>query len=168
MKADYKHSFRVRFHLNLDLLGSRSNQGASGKLKVIEPPAESDLFCPLPGRAVVLLVSVLLVVATVAAAPPQTSTAPESFAYRPNDPLNLVAFDHFYNLDYERAVREFDQVLGRHPDDPFAVNHLLTAVLFRELYLIGALNTGEYANDTFIATPHRPADPRLSSKSKTW
>src|SRR5205823_4160145 len=59
---------------------------------------------------------------------------------------------------------EFDQVLGRHPDDPFAVNHLLTAVLFRELYLIGALNTGEYANDTFIATPHRPADPRIKQQ----
>jgi len=112
----------------------------------------------------VLLLSVLLAVRSLAADPPQISAASESFAYRPHDPLNLVAFDDFYNLDYDRAVREFDQVLGRHPDDPFAVNHLLTAVLFRELYLIGALNTGEYANDTFIATPHRPADPRIKQQ----
>ena len=61
-------------------------------------------------------------------------------------------------------MREFDQVLARHPDDPFAVNHLLTAVLFRELYLMGALNTGEYANDTFIATPHRPADVKIKQQ----
>jgi tetratricopeptide (TPR) repeat protein len=87
-------------------------------------------------------------------------------SYRPNDPLNATAFDHFYNLDYERAVQEFEQVLQRHADDPFAVNHLLAAVLFRELYRMGALNTGEYANDSFIATPHRPADPKVRQQIK--
>jgi hypothetical protein len=86
---------------------------------------------------------------------------PESLAYRPHDPQNLIAFNHFYNLDYNRAVQEFEQVLARHPDDPFAVNHLLTATLFRELYRMGVLNTGEYANDTFISAPHRPADPKI-------
>ncbi len=98
------------------------------------------------------------------AAPPPTIPAPESLAYRPHDPLNLTAFNHFYNLDYDRAVQEFDQVLARHPDDPFAVNHLLTAVLFRELYRMGVLNTGEYANDTFISAPHRPADPKVKQQ----
>jgi len=87
-------------------------------------------------------------------------------SYRPNDPLNATAFDHFYNLDYDRAVQEFEQVLQRHADDPFAVNHLLAAVLFRELYRMGALNTGEYANDSFIATPHRPADPKVRQQIK--
>lgn len=90
----------------------------------------------------------------------------DSLSFRPNDPLNRTAFDHFYNLDYDRAVQEFDQVLQRHPDDPFAVNHLLTAVLFRELYRMGALNTGEYANDTFIQAAHRPADPKVKQQIK--
>jgi len=97
-------------------------------------------------------------------AEPQIASVPESLAYRPHDPLNLTAFNHFYNLDYDRAVQEFDQVLGRHPDDPFAVNHLLTATLFRELYRMGVLNTGEYANDTFISAPHRPADPKVKQQ----
>jgi len=97
-------------------------------------------------------------------AAPQIASVPESLAYRPHDPLNLTAFNHFYNLDYDRAVQEFDQVLGRHPDDPFAVNHLLTATLFRELYRMGVLNTGEYANDTFISAPHRPADPKVKQQ----
>jgi tetratricopeptide (TPR) repeat protein len=92
--------------------------------------------------------------------------AADTLSYRPNDPLNLTAFDHFYNLDYDRAVQEFDQVLQRHPDDPFAVNHLLTAVLFRELYRMGALNTGEYANDSFIHAPHHKADPRAQQRIK--
>jgi tetratricopeptide (TPR) repeat protein len=90
----------------------------------------------------------------------------ETLSFRPNDPLNRVAFDHFYNLDYDRAVKEFDQILQRHPDDPFAVNHLLTVVLFRELYRMGALNTGEYANDSFIRAAHRPADPKVKLQIK--
>jgi tetratricopeptide (TPR) repeat protein len=116
---------------------------------------------PLPRRLVVLLVGLLLAAQAIAA-PPDSN--PESLAFRPHDPLNLTAFNHFYNLDYERAVQEFEQVLARHPDDPFAVNHLLTATLFRELYRMGVLNTGEYANDTFISAPHRPADPKIKQQ----
>jgi len=46
------------------------------------------------------------------------------------------------------------------------VNHLLTAVLFRELYRMGALNTGEYANDSFIHAPHHTADPKAQQRIK--
>ena len=120
------------------------------------------MLSPLPRRAFLLLVCVLLA-AQVMASSDANST---SLAYRPHDPLNLTAFNHFYNLDYDRAVQEFEQVLARHPDDPFAVNHLLTSTLFRELYRMGVLNTGEYANDSFISAPHRPADPKVKEQIK--
>jgi hypothetical protein len=67
-------------------------------------------------------------------------------------------------MDYDRAVQEFQKVLERHPDDPFAVNHLLTAVMFRELYRMGALNTADYSNDSFLGVPHRPADPKAKEQ----
>lgn len=95
---------------------------------------------------------------------PSQSLASGAPSYRPEDPLNAAAFDHFYNLDYDRAVQEFEQVLARHPNDPFAVNHLLTAVLFRELYRMGALNTGDYANDSFIHAPRLPPDPKVQQR----
>jgi len=94
------------------------------------------------------------------------ASSAEKPVFRPADPLNTVAFDHFYNMDYSHAISEFEQVLQKHPDDPFAVNHLLTAVLFQELYRMGALNTGEYANDSFVATAHRPADPKVQQRIK--
>jgi len=97
---------------------------------------------------------------------PQSLAAADTLSYRPNDPLNLTAFDHFYNLDYDRAAQEFEQIVARHPDDPFAVNHLLTAVLFRELYRIGALNSGDFANDSFVHAAHRPADPKAQQRIK--
>jgi len=88
-------------------------------------------------------------------------------AYRPLDALNASAFDRFYNLDYDHSIQSFQKVLDRHPDDPFAVNHLLTAVMFRELYRMGAMNTGEYANDSFVGQAHRPADPKVKEQIKS-
>jgi tetratricopeptide (TPR) repeat protein len=86
--------------------------------------------------------------------------------FRPPDPLNAAGFQHFYDMYYERSIQEFTQVSQRHPNDPDAVNHLLTAVLFRELDRIGALNAGDYANDNFINSKHRPADPKVCDEVK--
>jgi tetratricopeptide (TPR) repeat protein len=94
------------------------------------------------------------------------SPKPESITYRPSDPLNSAAFDHFYNLDYEHSIAEFTQILQRHPNDPFAVNHLLVAILFKELNRIGALNSGDYTNDLFVSTPRLPADPEVKKQIK--
>jgi len=69
-------------------------------------------------------------------------------------------------MDYDRSVQDFQKILDRHPNDPFAINHLLTAVMFRELYRMGALNTGDYANDSFIGTPHHPADAKAKEQIK--
>ena len=87
-------------------------------------------------------------------------------AFRPADPLNQSAFEHYYNLDYDAAIQDFDRILARHPNDPFAVNHLLSAVQVRELYRMGAMNTGEYANDSFIGQAHRSADPAQKERIK--
>lgn len=88
-----------------------------------------------------------------------TAGNPAPVALRPPDPLNQAAFEHYYNLDYDAAIQDFAKIQERHPNDPFAVNHLLSAIQVRELYRMGAMNTGEYANDSFIGQAHRPADP---------
>ena len=67
-------------------------------------------------------------------APGATDFHPESF--RPADPLNQAAFEHYYNLDHDAAIQDFEKILARHPNDPFAVNHLLSAIQVRELSLI--------------------------------
>jgi hypothetical protein len=107
-----------------------------------------------------------LPLATLVALAQQVVNNSEALSYRPHDPLNQTAFNHFYNLDYDHAVQEFEQILQRHADDPFAVNHLLSAVLFRDLYRMGALNSGEYANDSFIHMSHRPPDPKAQDQIK--
>jgi tetratricopeptide (TPR) repeat protein len=84
--------------------------------------------------------------------------------FRPNDNFTREAFEHFYSLDYDSAITGFEKALEAHSDDPFAVNHLLTAVLFRELYRMGSLNTGDYTNDNFVNKPQRPADPQVKQR----
>ena len=90
----------------------------------------------------------------------------EKFKFRPADPLNAQAFEHFYNMEYERSIQEFTLISERHPDDPDAINHLLNAFLFHELYRIGALNAGEYANDSFLNSSHHSADPHTREQIK--
>jgi tetratricopeptide repeat protein len=89
-----------------------------------------------------------------------------SASFRPADPLNQVAFERLYNLDYDSAIVDFERILTRHPNDPFAINHLLSAVQVRELYRMGAMSTGEYTNDSFIGQAHRPADPAQKERIK--
>jgi tetratricopeptide (TPR) repeat protein len=83
-----------------------------------------------------------------------------------HDPQVDAAFEHFYNLEYDRAIQEFERVLDRRPNDPSALNHLLSTILMRELYRMGAMNSGEYANDSFIGEAHRAADPKVKDRIK--
>lgn len=82
-----------------------------------------------------------------------------------NDAVTRKGFDNFYNLEYDKAIREFETALQAHPDDPFAVNHLLSAVIFKELYRIGALDTEAYASDNFLDRRYlQPLDPKVHER----
>lgn len=84
----------------------------------------------------------------------------------PHDAQTDAAYDHFYNMDYDRATQQFEQIVQKHPNDPFAVNHLLTAVLMHNLYETGGMNTGDYSNDSFIGRAPRPTDPKVKQRIK--
>src|SRR5271157_747057 len=84
-----------------------------------------------------------------------------------NDAATRKGFDHFYNMEYDKAIREFEAAQHAHPDDPFAVNHTLEAVIFKELYHIGALDTEAYAADSFLAKKSvAPLDPNVHDRVK--
>lgn len=108
----------------------------------------------------------MLAVLLLAGAECCLAAAAAPISYRPADPLNQTAFQRLYDLDYEGSIQDFEKVEARHPNDPFAINHLLSAVLVRELYRMGAMNTGEYANDSFVGQAHRPADPAQKERIK--
>ena len=108
----------------------------------------------------------LFLVLDVCSARPQSAQSQAS-PYRPTDPLNSSGFNYLYNLQFDRAVQDFQRVADKYPQDAFAINHLLNAVLFRELYRMGALNTAEYATNSFISAPHHSADPKARDQIRS-
>src|SRR3954469_12406379 len=84
----------------------------------------------------------------------------------PRDAQTQAAFDHFYNMDYVRATQDLEKIVEKRPNDPFSVNHLLTVILMQDLYETGAMNTGDYANDSFIGRAPRPTDARIKDRIK--
>lgn len=122
---------------------------------------QSDFCC----KSKWLALAALLLVCALAG----TASGTEGSTWVPtraaNDANTRKGFDNFYNLDYDKCLREFEAALQAHPDDPFAVNHVLTAVIFKELYRIGALDTEAYATDNFLNKKNiQPLDPKVHEK----
>jgi hypothetical protein len=114
-----------------------------------------------------LALIILLLLCTFVVADGQTQTASISVVHgAPHDAQTDAAYDHFYNMEYDKAIPEFEKIVEKHPNDPFAVNHLLSAVLMRNLYETGGMNTGDYSNDSFIGHAPRPTDQKVKDRIK--
>ena len=50
-------------------------------------------------------------------------------------------YDHFYNLEYDQALADFDQAIAQDPNNPDLHNHAAETVVFREMYRDGALES---------------------------
>jgi tetratricopeptide (TPR) repeat protein len=75
------------------------------------------------------------------------------------DTLTRSGFRHFYSLEYAEAIRDFQSASEARPDEPKALNHLLEAELFQELYRYNALDTRLYTKQRFLTSKHVPIDP---------
>jgi tetratricopeptide (TPR) repeat protein len=73
------------------------------------------------------------------------------------EPLVRQAFDRFYILDYDGALSRFEKVQAENPTNPLAVDYVLDAVIFRELYRLDLLDTTFYAHDGFLTGKHAVA-----------
>jgi tetratricopeptide (TPR) repeat protein len=50
-------------------------------------------------------------------------------------------YDHFYNLEFDQALADFDQALAQDPNNPDLHNHAAETVVFNEMYRDGALES---------------------------
>src|ERR1700744_1068066 len=91
------------------------------------------------------------------------------------DPLNLdpvvrQGYERFYVMDFDGALRYFNQVTQQHPQEPMAWNYVLLTVVFRELYHQDLLDTTYYARDSFLMNKRQvdvPAANRQQIESLT-
>jgi tetratricopeptide (TPR) repeat protein len=67
----------------------------------------------------------------------------------------------FYNLDFDESIADYEKALSASPDDPILHNHVAHALLYRELFRNGALESELVSgNNSFIrrARLEPPAD----------
>ncbi|MGH6693648.1 MAG: tRNA epoxyqueuosine(34) reductase QueG, partial [Gammaproteobacteria bacterium] len=77
-----------------------------------------------------------------------------SFPAAAQDPLASKGFDHFYNLEYDQAIAEFERGIEKDPSAVGLRNHLAQAIQFRELYRVGALESELVSgNNSFLRRP---------------
>jgi len=56
-------------------------------------------------------------------------------------PLVQSGYDHFYNLEYDQAIADFERAIAANPSDPELHNHLAQAIVFQEMFRDGALES---------------------------
>ncbi len=73
-------------------------------------------------------------------------------------------YDHFYNLEYDEAIADFQRAIALTPSDPELHNHLAQAIVFKEMYRDGALESELVSgNNSFLRRPKLNPSPRTES-----
>jgi tetratricopeptide (TPR) repeat protein len=79
------------------------------------------------------------------------------------EPEVRAAYERFYTLDYDGALKGFQKVEQANPDDPMAVDYVLETVLFHKLYDMDLLDTTMYAHDGFLTGKHQVVEDKAFS-----
>ena len=74
-------------------------------------------------------------------------------------------FDHFYNLEYDQSIADFQQAITENPNSPDAHNHLAQALVFREMFRDGALESELVTGDNaFLRRPKLNPSPETERR----
>lgn len=84
----------------------------------------------------------------------------------PFDLFTKSGFEHYYSLEYDKAIVDFQKAIDASPDEARGYNHLLEAVLFRELYKHDALDTSLYTQEGFLNSRQITLDNRIKQQIK--
>jgi tetratricopeptide (TPR) repeat protein len=103
-------------------------------------------------RTIAILSSLVLLLAATLPATAQPYNPADH-----TDPINLTplvreARVDFYNLNYDGALARFETVLKANPQNPMAIDYVLTTIIFRELYHQDLLDTTYYAHNSFLSS----------------
>ena len=73
-----------------------------------------------------------------------------------------LGLDHFYNLEYDRAIAQFERLRSDDPDNAAWQNHVALGYFYKELLQGGALEGDLFdASNKFFKTRKFPVDPVL-------
>lgn len=74
-------------------------------------------------------------------------------------------FDHFYNLEYDQAIADFEKTIAQVPDSADLHNHLAQTLVFREMYRDGALESELVSGtNSFLRRPRLNPPPEMEKR----
>lgn len=85
---------------------------------------------------------------------------------QPADSPDVQAgWDHFYNLEYPESIAAFERAIAQDPNDPELHNHLAQALVFREMFRNGALESEMVSgNNAFLRRPKMNPAPETEKR----
>ncbi|MCU1262682.1 MAG: Tetratricopeptide 2 repeat protein [Bryobacterales bacterium] len=76
------------------------------------------------------------------------------------DEITKRGFDHYYNLEYDQAIADFEQAARARPNSPEPHNNIAQAILYREMFRNGALESELVTgNNSFLRRPKLNTTP---------
>jgi tetratricopeptide (TPR) repeat protein len=74
-------------------------------------------------------------------------------------------YDYFYNLDFDEAISSFQEAIARNPASPDLHNHVAEAIVFREMFRNGALESELVSgNNSFLRRPKLNPTPEIEKQ----
>jgi tetratricopeptide (TPR) repeat protein len=74
-------------------------------------------------------------------------------------------FSHFYNLEYDQAIADFEKAIAQNPSLPDLHNHLAQTLIFREMFRNGALESELVSgNNSFLRRPKLNPTPEIEKR----
>jgi tetratricopeptide (TPR) repeat protein len=74
-------------------------------------------------------------------------------------------FTHFYNLDYDQAITDFERAIAQNPSLPDLHNHLAQTLIFREMFRNGALESELVSgSNSFLRRPKLNPTPETEKR----
>ncbi|MBF8305482.1 MAG: Tetratricopeptide 2 repeat protein, partial [Acidobacteria bacterium] len=90
------------------------------------------------------------------------SAAAQNAAPEQARPLAAQGFDHFYNLEYDQAIRIFEQLRDADPRSAYAHHRVALAYFYKQLYQAGVLEGDLFgASNRFFRTRKIAVDAAL-------
>src|SRR6185312_1885925 len=109
-------------------------------------------------RSLIVLV-LLLVTVAVAAQQPQTNPAASDNAKL--DALRKSGVEALYNLDYEKAQKDFREIVQLYPNHPAGPQLLAARVWIKTLYESRRLQSTLYSSESFYSSGDDKVDPKV-------
>ena len=92
------------------------------------------------------------------------SAGAQTPALTPDQARQLAAsgFDHFYSLEYDEAIRNFERLRDADPANPYAHHRVALAYFYKQLHIAGVLEGDLFgASNKFFRTRKITVDPVL-------